>query len=389
MTSYSDHELSLGEKTVHYKFLPSQPMTFLITNTNDSEGIVSPVAGNTEKPRKVSRSGAQARQRRTAATQRARREVLANTREDWTWPPASDQPLWRFPRRINSTTWRARESDSTPLSSRSPSPSSQDPYRFESPDAVAPLVVSQRSKRRKLLKEELEWNKGLKIFVERRDYWTGAESHGWAKSEDLSEDPVVGPPSTTRETGQEDLTCRNIPESTPIGASDSEKSIPISNAALDASVSILSSTPPSTRTSQSAEICSPHSTVPYQPSSNIHDPPPVLVPLAPPLLSPAGHPDVAEINPAIYPTIYSKCVVQGLAPSYPINLKHMIGSLVRGWKEDGEWPPKSIVPEKGLTLPKTDSLKDKMRGLRVDGDDVRLEKVARKGVGKVKRALGR
>ncbi|KAI4094229.1 MAG: hypothetical protein LQ344_002308 [Seirophora lacunosa] len=376
-------------------------MTFPISNTNDTEDLFSPVTDNPQKLRKASKSDAQTRQRRIAATQRAKREVLANLKEDWIWSRARDQPDRRFPRRRNSTQWRERESDSTPLASRSPSPSSQNPYRFESPDAVKPLASTLPSKRRELMKEELEWNEGLKTFVERRDCWTGAESpaqntgQGRAQSEHLPENGVartnsVALISTTLATSQGDPLCRNTPESAALGTSDSDKSIAISNAALDTSASILSSNSPSARTSKSSAVFSTSTCRPSPPSSsNKKDPTLTLVPLAPPLLSPTTHPDLAEITPAIYPAIYSKCVVQGLAPSFPINLKDVVRCLVQGWKDDGEWPPKPTVPEKGSTVPKRDILKDKMRGLKVDADDVGLERVARRGVGKVKRALGR
>lgn len=82
--------------------------------------------------------------------------------------------------------------------------------------------------------------------------------------------------------------------------------------------------------------------------------------------------------------------MQNLAPSVPINLKHVVGSLVQGWKDDGEWPPKSAIVEKEAGgVGKRDGLREKIRGLRVDGEEVRLERVARRSVGKVKRALMR
>lgn len=63
---------------------------------------------------------------------------------------------------------------------------------------------------------------------------------------------------------------------------------------------------------------------------------------------------------------------------------------MQGWKEDGEWPPKSSAQADGdKSRPRRESLKEKMKGLRVDGEDVRLDRVARRSVGKVKRALGR
>ncbi|KAL8870895.1 MAG: hypothetical protein Q9174_003159, partial [Haloplaca sp. 1 TL-2023] len=75
-----------------------------------------------------------------------------------------------------------------------------------------------------------------------------------------------------------------------------------------------------------------------------------------------------------------------------------------GWQDEGEWPPKtSGVLDRGSKLQKNSgngvgsrkgSLKEKMKGLRVSGDSGQGgggegEGMARRSVGKVKRALGR
>lgn len=249
--------------------------------------------------------------------------------------------------------------------------------------------------------EELKWNEGLQTYAERRDFWTGAEqpAPGLEQSTRREEDSNIGVGivtlmSATRATSQEDATTRLDSESAAARPSNSETSTPTSNTNPDVSAFALSSsTLPSTRTSQTSDVFSSPNMSPCQTSpSSVNsktDCPPTLIPLAPPLLLPADHPDLAEITPATYTTIYSKCVVQALAPSFPINLKDVVGSLVQGWKDDGEWPPKATAPEKSLTVPKRDSLRERMRGLRVDGDDDRLERAARRSVGKVKRALGR
>lgn len=366
---------------------------------NTSEDAFSPLGDNLLRTCKQTKLLPQNRQRRITATQSAKREVLANIKEDWTWPPSIDQLGRHFPRKRGSTEWRARESDSSPVASRSPSPSSQNPYRFESPDAVAPSFVSNRAKRRKLVLEEMKWNEGLRAFAERRDFWTGAESEMAipgvsVKQPERSSTQAIAFIATGQVTDQEDPTYENITETKTLGPSDSDNSTPVSAQSFDASASILSSTLPSTHTGQSSDLLPSPTTLNYSPPTPaltaLDDPPPTLVPIAPPLLSPNQHPDLMEITPAVYPTIYSKCVVQGIAPSCPVNLKDVVGCLVQGWKEDGEWPPKSTIQEKGVGgMGKRDSLRQKMRGLRVDGEEVRLERVARRSVGKVKRALRR
>ncbi|KAI4137271.1 MAG: hypothetical protein L6R39_007373, partial [Caloplaca ligustica] len=301
--------------------LPTLSTTSPINKTSSTEDTFSQQPDSTERPRKFSRADAQSRQRRIAAIQSARREVRANIKEDWIWPPtACHRDDQRFPRRKASTRWRERESDSSPLVSRSPSPSSQDPYRFQSPDAVGVLPsMSRRAKRRKVTREEMEWNEGLRLFIERRDFWTGAETRPTSSSQDEGQ-----PEEKTISSVQPVAFTSTTPvaQATPIGPSDSDTSTLVSNLSLDASASLLSSTPPSARTSQSSELLP--STLHYDTTSisTPSDPPPaVLVPLAPPLLSPTAYPDLAAVTPAIYPIIYSKCVLQSLAPSFPINLK--------------------------------------------------------------------
>jgi hypothetical protein len=77
--------------------------------------------------------------------------------------------------------------------------------------------------------------------------------------------------------------------------------------------------------------------------------------VAPPFIS-DENPVRATINPAIYPSIYSKVVVQGMTPTVPVNLAHLTKAMVQGWKSDGQWPPKpaatSIVLADDATVPK-------------------------------------
>ena len=68
-----------------------------------------------------------------------------------------------------------------------------------------------------------------------------------------------------------------------------------------------------------------------------------LIPLSAPILPPT-HPNRAAITPAAYPTLYSKVVVKGQTPNVPINLPHIINSLVQGWKADDQWPPRPTAP---------------------------------------------
>lgn len=380
--------------------LPSLSTTSPINRISNTEDTFIPFPDYSQRTRKHQKINAQPRERRLAAAQSAKREILAKTREDWTWPLSADELRERFPRRRRSTKWRERENDSSPLASRSPSPACQNPYRFESPESVVPLFAPRRNKRQRLLEEELEWNNGLKVFSDRRDFWTGAETRSLNVYHRRSSETAVNP--APEETGlptmQASLGCAEDVAIVTIGAAELESSsAPTSNTSLDTSgASVfphpsspsLATTTHSPETSQSYVTSDPIMSQPASTQSKTETT--TLVPIAPPLLPPADHPDLAEITPAIYPTIYSKCVIQSVTPSFPINLKDIVGSLVQGWKEDGEWPPKSSVQAGGeKSRPRRESLKEKMRGLRVDGEEARLDRVAKRSVGKMKRALGR
>ncbi|KAL8737157.1 MAG: hypothetical protein Q9181_001975 [Wetmoreana brouardii] len=384
--------------------LPSLSATSPLNNITSTDETLPPSPSPSPNNHTIHKQSAQTRQNRTIAIQNAKREVLANIKEDWTWPPSTLSCENRFPRRRPSTKWRERESDCSPLASRSPSPSSKDPYRFESPDSVGtPLNESTRAKKRKLINDEVEWNVGLKTFIERRDYWTGAEVQPVGK--ESREHKPSSSDSVSRKLSRFGIDQETAPataassqSSDRLQLSETTSSSPASNRSLPTpSSSPIFSPISSTRVSQASEVsCSApvYSSSPSQFQTTANDPDEdmmTLIPIAPPLLSPTTHPSLPPILTSTYPTIYSKVVIQSLAPSVPINLSHIVGSLVQGWKEDGEWPPKaSIQEQKG---PRKDSLKEKMRALRVGeggaGDVGLRERVARRGVGKVRRALGR
>ncbi|KAH8705631.1 hypothetical protein BGW36DRAFT_367920 [Talaromyces proteolyticus] len=59
----------------------------------------------------------------------------------------------------------------------------------------------------------------------------------------------------------------------------------------------------------------------------------------------------SSITPALYPSIYSKVVLQSLTPTVPINLADVTKAIVTGWKADGQWPPKPSIPVPGSDVP--------------------------------------
>lgn len=93
------------------------------------------------------------------------------------------------------------------------------------------------------------------------------------------------------------------------------------------------------------------------------------------------------MQPATYPQIYSKIIIQGLAPTVPINLKDVVSSLVVGWKKDGEWPPRSDAEKASLAQATAAAALGEGPGLGM-GMGAHPRKAVRRSVGKVKRALG-
>ncbi|RMZ71249.1 mitochondrial aaa atpase [Pyrenophora seminiperda CCB06] len=161
-------------------------------------------------------------------------------------------------------------------------------YKFDSPDAIGDAVARARDARRRRRKERLEQemkeNDGLKLWVERRDAWTGAAS--------------VKKYGTQRQSNRPSSAAGYSSEEHPMTPTGSE------------SHSIASATP------------------------DTFD----LVPVAPRLLG--QNPIRASIKPKVYPDIFQKIVVSSRTPSVPINLADMIKALVQGWKESDAWPPR-------------------------------------------------
>ncbi|KNG50004.1 mitochondrial aaa atpase protein [Stemphylium lycopersici] len=163
-------------------------------------------------------------------------------------------------------------------------------YKFDSPesigDAVAHTREARRRRRRERLEREMKENEGLRIWVERRDVWTGAAS---IKKYGANRQRQANRPSSAAGYSSEEHAM------TPTGSE---------------SQSTTSATP------------------------NTAD----LVPVAPRLLD--QNPIRASITPKAYPDIYQKIVVSSRTPSVPINLADMTKALVQGWKDSDEWPPR-------------------------------------------------
>jgi hypothetical protein len=197
--------------------------------------------------------------------------------------------------------------------------------------------LARKRKRKELLEEEMAWNDGLSHWTLQRDAWCVAKT-----------------------TDQVHLFAQGREEDTKAEA-------------LSASASAGST--PRTSTSSASARATSTSTNATTPDTNINiagmsvtPPSHMLVPVMAKILP--HHPIRRKMSPSMYPEIYNKIIVQSRTPSVPINLGVMIHALVKGWIDDGEWPPRPGPVEKSLTKKKghgsvKDGVKNFARVLRI------------------------
>ncbi|KAL4910072.1 hypothetical protein BDW74DRAFT_47910 [Aspergillus multicolor] len=331
---------------------------------------------------------------RDEAIREAKRYVREIIQNDWSFEfsakPGAPPPKYPAnPEPTEVLEWRAREYDSSgselePQFSPIGSPGT-DAFDASSPQSAG--SQSRRRKRRRQMEEEMSWNEGLRTWVERRDAWSGALSREQVRTWEQKQQP----PSASESDGvrdnsaatTSDTDAQSIPASTtsrPFAipatgessnlasrtealniadnpatpsqaqqpqdqSSDVQPPVPVDDGSrpelitdaipeipelpqpLSSAAAVPTADPPSTTT-----------TTPSTPSLEdpFHDP---LIPVVPSLIA-TSNPIRASITPAMYPSIYSKVVIQGLTPTVPINLADMTKAMVQGWKADGQWPPK-------------------------------------------------
>lgn len=291
---------------------------------------------------------------RDAAIREAKRHVFEVVRNDWAFEPssaASGAPASATPAAPEQQwlEWRLREYDSSG-SELEPQDESDSHGGLDGDSSDSSRVVTARERRRKrrrqLEEDEMRWNIGLRTWVERRDAWTGARlKEDVLATEDRERGAAVHTPGETQATGAErdgtaDLVARTG-SSLAIAEKEGEPQQTQADQALDEAAKESTETGlavPGPELSSHEEPVSP----PPPPSAGeVRDP---LIPVAPSFI-PVSNPVRASITPAMYPSIYSKVVVQALTPTVPINLADVVKAMVQGWKSDGQWPPKptSIV----------------------------------------------
>ncbi|KAL4933437.1 DUF4050 domain-containing protein [Aspergillus undulatus] len=333
---------------------------------------------------------------RDEAIREAKRYVRDVVKNDWSFEfstkPGAPPPVYPAnPEPSEVDEWRQREYDTSgsELEPQFSPVGSPGPDGFNDGDEGALLEErarqnERRRKRRRQMEEEMSWNEGLRTWVERRDAWSGALSRekveSWKErhrpvvdddaaegngdaaedhatdfpdtddehspaprasdpsvvpgAEDMSnlaaktealkingtkEDKTTAPPQQSKHNQENEckpeLTAQAVPE------------IPVLPQPLSSSSAIPATSPSD---SSSSSPSSP------PPADTFHDP---QIPVVPSLIS-KSNPIRASITPAMYPSIYSKVVIQGLTPTVPINLADMTKAMVQGWKADGQWPPR-------------------------------------------------
>lgn len=126
------------------------------------------------------------------AARAAKRFLTERVRNDWSWPDTPEPWIASDEEVLEVTEFRERyygdscseEGGLGPSSSAVKKAASttqpREEYKFDSPDSVGDEVAQKRQdrkrKRRAAQEEEMQWNDGLRMFVDRRDAWTGAAS---------------------------------------------------------------------------------------------------------------------------------------------------------------------------------------------------------------------
>ncbi|KAH6619011.1 hypothetical protein C7974DRAFT_401323 [Boeremia exigua] len=252
------------------------------------------------------------------AARSARAFLDAHTRTDWSYPAlppprtASDEEVStavafreRYYGESESSDSEGEPANASASAAQGANGSANE-YKFDSPDAIGAALSRSRSRRRARrrarLEDEMAVNEGLRIWVERRDAWTGAAS--------------VRRFGVKRRRGATEGATESVLKEGDATAAPAAADANTETRGADATPPDAADAPPSTE--------SPG--------------PPDTLPLAPPLLP--TNPLRASITPKSYPDIYTKIVASSRTPAVPINLSDMTRALVQGWKDADEWPPR-------------------------------------------------
>lgn len=353
---------------------------------------------------------------RDAAIREAKLFVREVVRNDWGFDPSSAADDARPASSSACSTgtlyqnrevveWRCREFDSSG-SELEPQCSDQD-SDDGSPGALKTAsdpAVERRRRRRRQMDEEMAWNEGLRMWMARRDAWSGARTRRQIREKEQKQKQADSQASDKDQLGvngvdsPDDSSAGNASSADSHDRGQTGETSALANK-TDSSLSIAekekleeaqrrqdqeeeqSTAPDEEKRKESTEtsITEPDAQVSAKEPSALTTFPAIedstdedevreeeeeeeeeldepLIPVAPPFIS-STNPIRATIGPSIYPSIYTKVVVQGMTPTVPVNLADLTKAMVQGWKADGQWPPKpavsSIVLQDDATVPKT------------------------------------
>lgn len=358
---------------------------------------------------------------RDSAIRDAKRYIREIVRNDWTFEPGAKHP---YPPATplcadrEVTEWRLREygsSGSELEMEPDPEPYPASPTAVQDDEDEMGIGADRRRKRRKQMEEEMSWNEGLKTWMDRRDAWCGARSRkcvrgkpgeksakgkavadassGAAAAAGTGPVPVTPVGDEVDDNGKRPVgavSTSAVSDSSSRGIEgrkgDEDEAIASRTEALTLADKDGSQQPQSTpqdkegdhstadpeekrKESTETPITEPDHHPASSPSEEAvvddeeseDEPEDPLIPVVPSIIS-TTNPIRASINQAMFPSIYSKVVVQGLTPTVPINLADVTKAMVQGWKSDGQWPSRpattNIVLQDDATVKKPTESKD-------------------------------
>lgn len=330
---------------------------------------------------------------RDAAIREAKRYIHDIVRNDWCFEPSITSATGR-PRFETSwpmdeqevSEWRLRDYDDS-CSELEPQAEEDDEEEEEQEEEgsdnedrdgehKAVLIGSGaesdgRRKRRRQMEEEMSWNEGLRTWMERRDAWSGARTRREIRSrKDDSKSRSV----TAANGDHHDGEMKDVDDAgnaTAAGQGIDTSTIEPSDLASKTQSSLSISgkdgkTDTGAQADQEDDKEKPQQPVEPHHHHHHHDnldqkspliPDEPYIPVVPSIIS-STNPIRASITSSMYPSIYSKVIVQSLTPTVPINLADVTKAMVQGWKSDGQWPapPKhtSIVLQDDATVRRKD-----------------------------------
>ncbi|KAJ5899333.1 hypothetical protein N7495_004077 [Penicillium taxi] len=323
---------------------------------------------------------AAASENRDTAIQEAKIFVRKAVRHDWEFPAetvtatASLDLVDKLSENREVVEWRFREFDTSSSDLGAQSSDTDDSDSEVIKNSNDPETVLRR-KRRRQINEEMAWNEGLRMFIARRDAWSGARTRRQIRIKEKERKIASVQADTSTASDSDDTT---VPSLASPAASDAEA--PVSQLTDKADTLLISEREQEDAQSIAQDDETTHKestetglTVPDQTSlgevnhsmactiddsdseEELDEP---VIPVAPPFI-PADNIVRSTITPNIYPSIYTKVVVQGMTPTVPVNLADLTNAMVQGWKADGQWPPKpavtSIVLQDDASIPKRDT----------------------------------